>query len=79
MMLAEKAEFPVKMMARVLGVSRSGFYSWLSNGCPREDWVGRARGGPARVAGVGPQVRLPVVKCFLPGEFSGLTCTGCAS
>lgn len=33
-MLAEKAEFPVKMMARVLGVSRSGFYSWLSNGCP---------------------------------------------
>lgn len=38
MMLAEKAEFPVKMMARVLGVSRSGFYSWLSNGCPREDW-----------------------------------------
>lgn len=37
-MLAEKAEFPVKMMARVLGVSRSGFYSWLSNGCPREDW-----------------------------------------
>ena len=33
-----EAEFPVKMMARVIGVSRSGFYSWLSNGCPREDW-----------------------------------------
>ena len=31
-MLAEKAEFPVKLMARVLGVSRSGFCSWLSNG-----------------------------------------------
>lgn len=37
-MLAEKAEFPVKLMARVLGVSRSGFYSWLSNGCPQDDW-----------------------------------------
>ena len=28
-MLAEKAEFSVAMMARVLGVSRSGFYRWL--------------------------------------------------
>ena len=28
-MLAEKAEFSVTMMARVLGVSRSGFYRWL--------------------------------------------------
>ena len=26
-MLEEKAEFPVKLMARVLEVSRSGFYS----------------------------------------------------
>ena len=27
-MLAERAEFPVRLMARVLEVSRSGFYSW---------------------------------------------------
>ncbi len=37
-MLAEKAGFPVKMMARVLGVSRSGFYSWLASGCGEDDW-----------------------------------------
>ena len=28
-MLAERANYDVKMMARVLGVSRSGFYRWL--------------------------------------------------
>ena len=37
-MLEEKAGFPVSLMARVLGVSRSGFYSWLANGCPEDDW-----------------------------------------
>ncbi len=37
-MLEEKASFPVKLMARVLGVSRSGFYSWLSRGAPADDW-----------------------------------------
>ena len=29
LMEAEKGAFPVPMMARALGVSRSGFYSWL--------------------------------------------------
>ena len=37
-MLAEKAEYPVKLMARILRVSRSGFYTWLSSGCPEDDW-----------------------------------------
>lgn len=36
-MLAEEAEFPVKLMVRVLGVGRSGFYLWLSNGRPEDD------------------------------------------
>ena len=36
-MLAEKGSYPVGMMARVLEVSRSGFYSWLANGCPEDD------------------------------------------
>lgn len=72
-MLAEKAEFPVKLMARVLGVSRSGFCSWLSNGRPREDWsaereaVRRVWPEPDRRFG------FRFVKRFLPGEFSGLT------
>ena len=38
-MLEEKAEFPVSLMARVFEVSRSDFYSWLANGCPRDDWA----------------------------------------
>ena len=38
LMLEEKAGFPVSLMARILGVSRSGFYSWLANGCPEDDW-----------------------------------------
>lgn len=29
-MEAEKADFDVKMMARALGASRSGFYGWLA-------------------------------------------------
>ena len=38
-MLEEKAFFPVKLMARVLGVSRSGFYSWLARGRPEDGWA----------------------------------------
>ena len=42
-MLAEKARFPVKDMARLLGVSRSGFYDWLSRGAPEDDWADARR------------------------------------
>lgn len=38
LMLGERTEFPVSQMARVLKVSRSGFYSWLASGCPRDGW-----------------------------------------
>lgn len=72
-MLAEKAEFPVKMMARVLGVSRSGFYSWLSNGCPREDWSAEREAVRRVWLESDRRFGFRFVKCFLPGEFSGLT------
>lgn len=39
-MRAEKAHYPVTMMARVLKVSRSGFYSWLA-------WAFPTTRGPA--------------------------------
>ena len=29
---AERADYPIGMMARLLGVSRSGFYDWLKRG-----------------------------------------------
>ena len=69
----ENAEFPVRLTARVLGVIRSGFYSWLSNGCPRDDWPAEREA----VRRVWPEsdrrFGFRFVKCFLPGEFSGLT------
>lgn len=39
-MEAEKACFPVKLMARLLGVSRSGFYDWARRRPPEDPWSG---------------------------------------
>ena len=36
-MLAERASYSISMMARVLGVSRSGFYRWVKAGGSGED------------------------------------------
>lgn len=72
-MLAEKVEFPVKLMARLLGVSRLGFYSWLSNGCPREDWSAEREAVRCVWLESDRRFGFQFVKCFLPGEFSGLT------
>ena len=55
-MLEEKAEFPVSLMARVLEVSRSGFYSRRRARLPARR-LGRR---DARVAGVRPEVRIQV-------------------
>ena len=37
-MEAERANFPVSLMARLLHVSRSGFYSWLGRSKPEDKW-----------------------------------------
>ncbi len=52
----EKKAYPVKMLCRVLGVSRSGFYDWLRWG----QRIGNVRSsyprlGPGPDRGVGPQ------------------------
>ena len=39
LMAAEKADLPVKTMARLLGVSRSGFYDWLRREPPCDPWT----------------------------------------
>lgn len=72
LMLAEKVEFPVKLMARVLGVSRSGFYSWLSSGHPREGWSAEREAVRRVWLESDRRFGFRFVKCFLPGEFSGL-------
>ena len=46
-MLAERADYSVSMMARVLGVSRSGFYRWVKAGSPEDPW------GPLKEAIIG--------------------------
>lgn len=51
-MLEEKADYSVSMMARVLGVSRSGFYRWLKAGGSGED-----PRGPLKVCLVKPDFR----------------------
>ena len=38
LMPEEKAGFPVSLMARILGASRSGSCSWLANGRPEDGW-----------------------------------------
>lgn len=38
-MLAEKENYPIAMMARILHVSRSGFYTWRKRGCPHDPWA----------------------------------------
>ncbi len=72
-MRAEKDNYPVKMMARVLKVSRSGFYSWLAKGEPEDPW--------AKLREVIWRVWLEsdrtfgarFVLAFLPDEFAGTT------
>ena len=39
---AERANYPVSLMCRVLGVSRSGFHAWLKR-TPSERWVADVR------------------------------------
>lgn len=72
-MLAEKVNFPVKLMVRLLEVSRSGFYACLTKGAPVNDWedvrvaVKRIREVPDR------HFRARFVKCFMPDEYADVT------
>lgn len=69
-MLAEKGSYPVKMMAGILGVSRSGFYDWLSRGCPEDDWA-EEREAVRRVwLESDRRFGFRFVKSFLPPEYA---------
>ena len=72
-MPAERAEFPVKLTARVLGVSRSGSCSRLSNGCPEGDRSAEREAVRRAWPESDRRFGFRFAKCFLPGEFSGLT------
>ena len=69
----ENAEYPITLMARILCVSRPGFYSWPSDGCPEEGWSAEREA----VRRVWPEsdrrFGARFAECSLPAEFSGLT------
>ena len=61
------------MMARILGVSRSGFCSWLAGGCPEDDWSAEREAVRRIWLESDRRFGARFVKCLLPAEFSGLT------
>jgi len=73
LMRAEKANYTVKMMTRVLKVSRSGFYSWLARGEPDDPWA-ELRAEVKRVWLESDRIfGARFVLAFLPKEFAGTT------
>ena len=73
LMRAEKGNYPVKMMARVLKVSRSGFYGWLAKGEPEDPWA-ELRAEVKRVWLESDRTfGARFVLAFLPEGFSGAT------
>lgn len=72
-MAAERANFPVTMMARLLAVSRSGFYSWLSKGPGPDPWA-RLRSCVERIwIDSGQRFGARSILHTLPPEFDGTT------
>jgi putative transposase len=72
-MFAEKANYPVRWMSKHLEVSRSGFYSWVSLGCPEDDWS-CVREAVYRVwTQSDRRFGARFILAFLPDEFRGTT------
>ncbi len=76
LMLAEKGSFPVKMMAGVLEVSRSGFYSWLKNGAPEDGWPDVRDAVLRTWKESGCRLGARFIRCLLPAEHSATTLCG---
>ena len=70
-MWAERGRYPVSMMARLLGVSRSGYYSWLDAGGRLDPLAGLKDVVAALWEGSGRTFGWRRVKAELPPEWSG--------
>ena len=69
----EKAKFPVDMMARPPGVSRSGFRAWRAQGAPEDGWSG-VRDAACRVrAESDRRFGARSARCSLPDDLRGTT------
>ena len=71
LMWAERGRYPVSMMARLLGVSRSGYYSWLDAGGRLDPLAGLKDVVAALWEGSGGAFGWRRVKAGLPPEWSG--------
>lgn len=72
-MAAEKANYPVTMMARLLHVSRSGFYAWLAKGSPVDPWQDLRNAIKQVWLESDCTFGARFVQAFLPKEFAGTT------
>ena len=70
-MWAERGRYPVSMMARLLGVSRSGYYSWLGAGGHLDPLAGLKDVVAALWEGSGGAFGWRRVHAELPPEWSG--------
>ena len=70
-MWAERGRYPVSMMARLLGVSRSGYCSWLDAGGRLDPLAGPKDAVAALWEGSGRTFGWRRVKAELPPEWSG--------
>ena len=70
-MWEQRGRYPVSMMARLLGVSRSGYYAWLDAGGHADPLAGLKEVVEALWEGSGGTFGWRRVKAELPGEWSG--------
>lgn len=70
-MPAERAGFPIEMMVRILGASRSGFCSWPAGGRPEDDWSAEREAVRRIWLESDRRFGARFVKCLLPAGFSG--------
>ncbi|MEQ2958089.1 DDE-type integrase/transposase/recombinase [Slackia piriformis] len=73
LMLEEKAEFPVSLMARVLEAGRPGFCSWLADGRQRGDWAAEREAVMRVWLESDRRFGFRFVHAMLPPDFSHLT------
>lgn len=75
LMAAEKGSFPVPLMARALGVSRSGFYSWLRRGgaSGEDPWAAAREAVCAEHASRGGVPGARTLRALVAPRFPGIT------
>ena len=72
-MLAKKDQFSISWMAKQLEVSKSGFYSWCSLGCPKDSWEEVRECIKSIWLESDRRVGSRFIKCFMPSEYQNIS------